>query len=90
MAGGGLAARRTGAFRLRGETRIRNVRLLAGGFLLGAVGWIAGGCNVGHGLSGLAQLNVSSIVAVVCMALGVGHARAMTRPEGRARAGRLD
>ena len=46
----------------------------------GAGGWIAGGCNLGHGLSGMAQLNVSSIVVVICMALGVGHARAMTRP----------
>ncbi|CAN5363950.1 hypothetical protein BH24ACT9_BH24ACT9_07020 [soil metagenome] len=34
---------------------------------------------MGHGLSGMAQLNVSSIVVVACMALGVGHARAMTR-----------
>ncbi|MDQ3054702.1 MAG: YeeE/YedE family protein, partial [Actinomycetota bacterium] len=60
-------------------------RLLVGGFLLGAGGWIAGGCNLGHGLSGMAQLNVSSIVVVICMALGVGHARAMTRPVSRTR-----
>lgn len=83
VAGGGLAARHAGAFRLRGETGIRYGRLLVGWFLLGAGGWIAGGCNVGHGLSGMAQLNVSSIVVVLCMALGVGHARAMTRPENR-------
>ncbi len=51
--------------------------------LLGAGGWIARGCNLGHGLSGMAQLNVSSLVVVACMALGVGHARAMTRPEQR-------
>jgi len=58
------------------------LRLLVGGFLLGAGGWIAG-CNLGHSLSGMAQLNVSSIVVVICMALGVGHARAMTRPVSR-------
>lgn len=81
VAGAGIAARRTGAFRLRGETRVRYVRLLAGGFLLGAGGWIAGGCNIGHGLSGMAQLNVSSIVVVIFMALGVGHVRAMSRPD---------
>lgn len=83
VGGGAIAARRTGAFELRGETKIRYARLLVGGFLLGAGGWIAGGCNVGHGLSGMAQLNVSSIVVVACMAIGVGHARAMTRPARR-------
>jgi len=85
VAGGAIAARLTGAFELRGETRIRYLRLLLGGFLLGAGGWIAGGCNLGHGLSGMAQLNVSSIVVVICMALGVGHARAMIRPGKRSR-----
>lgn len=84
VVGGAIAARATGAFVLRGETRVRYVRLLLGGFLLGAGGWIAGGRNLGHGLSGMAQLNISSIVVVACMALGVGHARAMIRPEKRA------
>lgn len=83
IVGGGLAARSTGAFELRGESKVGYVQLLLGGFLLGAGGWIAGGCNLGHGLSGMAQLNVSSIVVVICMALGVGHIRAMTRPERR-------
>ena len=85
VGGGGIAARSSAAFELRGETRVRYLRLLVGGFLLGAGGWIAGGCNLGHGLSGMAQLNVSSIVVVICMALGVGHARAMTRPVSRTR-----
>lgn len=81
--GGAIAARGTGAFELRDETNIRYVRLVVGGFMLGAGGWLAGGCNLGHGLSGMAQLNVSSIVVVICMALGVGHARAMIRREKR-------
>lgn len=85
VVGGAIAARRTDAFELRGETKVRYVRLLVGGFLLGAGGWIAGGCNVGHGLSGMAQLNVSSVVVVICMALGVGHVRAMIRPGRRSR-----
>jgi len=42
---------------------------------LGAGGWIAGGCNLGHGLSGIAQLNVSSFVVVTAMVAGVGVAR---------------
>ncbi|MGI8652526.1 MAG: YeeE/YedE thiosulfate transporter family protein [Geodermatophilaceae bacterium] len=83
IVGGGVAARATGALEARGETRIRYLRLLLGGFLLGAGGWIAGGCNLGHGLSGMAQLNVSSLVVVLCMALGVGHVRAMTRSSPR-------
>lgn len=86
VGGGAGAARRTGAFEVRGETKLRYLRLLLGGFLLGAGGWIAGGCNLGHGLSGVAQLNVSSIVVVACMALGVGHARLMSRPKRRAKA----
>lgn len=86
VGGGAGAPRRTGAFEVRGETKLRYLRLLLGGFLLGAGGWIAGGCNLGHGLSGVAQLNVSSIVVVACMALGVGHARLMSRPKRRAKA----
>ncbi|MBA3293813.1 MAG: YeeE/YedE family protein [Geodermatophilaceae bacterium] len=58
-------------------------RLLVAVLVAAAGGWIAGGCNLGHGLSGMAQLNVSSIVVIICMALGVGHARAMTRPVSR-------
>lgn len=81
--GGGIAARSAGTIDLRGETRVRYLRLLVGGFLLGAGGWIAGGCNLGHGLSGMAQLNVSSIVVVICMALGVRFAGAVLRPRYR-------
>ena len=50
---------------------------------MGAGGWIGGGCNLGHGLSGVAQLNVSSLVVVVCMAAGVLGTRAVLRSHGR-------
>ncbi len=85
--GAHLAARVTGEWWPRGETRPRYLQLVAGGFLLGAGGWLAGGCNLGHGLSGAAQLNVSSWVVVGSMALGVGGA---TRVRGlvAARSGR--
>ena len=73
--GAHLAARRTGDWRPRGETPVRYGQLAIGGFLLGAGGWIAGGCNLGHGLSGAAQLNVASWVAVAAMAVGVGLTR---------------
>ena len=75
VAGGSLSARSAGDFRLRGEEPVRYVQLAAGGLLLGAGGWIAGGCNLGHGLSGVAQLNVSSFVVVAAMAAGVWVAR---------------
>ncbi|MBD8869331.1 YeeE/YedE thiosulfate transporter family protein [Nocardioides donggukensis] len=76
--GAHLSARQSGRWRPRGENPVRFLQLAAGGFLLGAGGWIAGGCNLGHGVSGVAQLNVSSFVVVAAMALGVlaaGRAR---------------
>lgn len=71
VAGGALSARTAGGIRLRGEQPVRYLQLAAGGLLLGAGGWIAGGCNLGHGLSGVAQLNVSSLVVVAAMVAGV-------------------
>ena len=64
---------------MRGESARRFAGLFAGGLLLGAGGIIAGGCNLGHGLSGMAQLNVSSSVAVLSMIGGVGLARLAPR-----------
>lgn len=75
VAGGTLSARTSGGFWLRGEEPVRYLQLAAGGLLLGAGGWIAGGCNLGHGLSGVAQLNVSSFVVVAAMVAGVRVAR---------------
>lgn len=80
VAGAAIAARTAGGWQLRAETPVRYARLAAGGFLLGAGGWIAGGCNLGHGLSGAAQLNVSSWVVVASMAAaGVGLPAAAAR-----------
>lgn len=75
VAGGTLSARTSGSSWLRGEEPVRYLQLAAGGLLLGAGGWIAGGCNLGHGLSGVAQLNVSSLVVVAAMVAGVWVAR---------------
>lgn len=72
-----LAARTAGGWWLRGEGAGRYLQLAVGGALLGAGGWIGGGCNLGHGLSGLAQLNVSSVLAVTGMIAGVGLGRAV-------------
>ncbi len=67
----------------RGETASRLVQLAIGGALLGAGGRIAGGCNLGHGLSGAAQLNVSSWTVVLAMAVGVGLAARVERTPAR-------
>lgn len=75
VAGGTLSARTSGGLWLRGEEPVRYLQLAAGGLLLGAGGWIAGGCNLGHGLSGVAQLNGSSFVVVAAMVTGVWVAR---------------
>ncbi len=85
VAGALVAALSAGGFHLRGEQPVRYAQLAAGGALLGAGGWIAGGCNLGHGLSGVAQLNVSSWVVVSAIAAGVGIGRALRL---RYRAGR--
>lgn len=82
--GAAIAARTTDAAQVRGEQPVRYLQLAIGGFLLGAGGWIAGGCNLGHGLSGVAQLNVSSWVVVLSMALGVGATHAIGRTLFRA------
>lgn len=83
VAGGFLGARRVGAVWVRGESPVRYAQLAAGGLLLGAGGWIAGGCNLGHGLSGMAQMNVSSIVVVIAIVLGVGATRRVQRTVSR-------
>ncbi len=75
VAGGSLSSGTAGGFWLRGEEPVRYVQLATGGLLLGAGGWIAGGCNLGHGLSGVAQLNLSSLVVVAAMVTGVWGAR---------------
>ena len=73
-----IAARTAGGLFVRGEPSRRYVGLAIGGFLLGSGGWIAGGCNLGHGLSGTAQLNVSSWVVVASIIGGIALARTVT------------
>jgi hypothetical protein len=72
-----LAARTAGGLWVRGETGVRYGQLAVGGALLGAGGIIGGGCNLGHGLSGVAQLNVSSWVVVASIVAGIGITRAV-------------
>lgn len=73
--GATLAARQAGGWWLRGEVGVRYLQLAAGGALMGAGARWAGGCNLGHGLSGMAQLNLSSSVVVAAMIAGVAVTR---------------
>lgn len=81
--GAAVAARTAGGWWVRGESPVRYAQLAAGGLLLGAGGWVAGGCNLGHGLSGVAQLNLSSAVVVAAIVAGVALARAVLAPRLR-------
>ncbi len=83
VGGATVAARTAGGFWVRGEQPVRYAQLVTGGVLLGAGGWIAGGCNLGHGLSGVAQLNVSSYVVVAAMVAGVALMRLVVGAAGR-------
>lgn len=77
--GATVAAKVSGGFWLRGETRVRYLQLAGGGFLLGGGGMWAGGCNLGHALSGMAQLNLSSLLVVASMISGIALARVVQR-----------
>lgn len=45
--------------------------LAAGGLLMGLGGSLAGGCNIGHGLTGLGTLSVKSALATVAIVAGM-------------------
>lgn len=77
VAGSNIAARTAGVTWIRGETLPRYVGLGVGGLLLGVGGQVGGGCNLGHGLSGVAQLNVSSWVVVAAVIVGIATTRAV-------------
>lgn len=75
--GAAVAARTAGGWWLRGEVGVRYAQLAAGGALMGAGARWAGGCNLGHALSGVAQLNLSSLLVVAAMIGGVAITRSV-------------
>ena len=68
--GGYLAVRRSGVFKWSNITGAAIWRLAAGGFILGVSGSLAGGCTVGHGLSGIPLLSLGSITFTAFAILG--------------------
>jgi uncharacterized protein len=73
--GATIAARTAGGWWLRPETGVRYAQLAAGGALMGAGARWAGGCNLGHALSGIGQLNLSSLLVVAAMIAGIAATR---------------
>lgn len=73
LAGSLLAALLFSEFRWVGftaNTEITTGRYLTGGILMGVGGVLAGGCTIGAGLSGVATLSVSAILALASIATG--------------------
>jgi hypothetical protein len=60
--GAALAASIAGEFKLRAPGPGRLIQQFIGGLLLGIGAVIANGCNIGHILSGVPQLAISSII----------------------------
>ena len=71
MIGAAISAVATKEFKLRMPRQpMTYVQVLGGGVLMGLGAVIAGGCNIGHFLTGVPQLAISSIVASVFFVLG--------------------
>jgi len=69
--GAAVAAVLAKEFKLRMPKKpITYVQVLGGGFLMGLGAVTAGGCNIGHFLTGVPQLAISSWIASVCFILG--------------------
>jgi len=65
-----LSARRAHEFSWRAPRANVMVQQLSGGLIMGAGGMLAGGCPIGHGLTGLSTLSLASLVSMVFIILG--------------------
>lgn len=65
-----LSARFLKEFKLKVPPANELLRVLLGGLVMGIGAQIGGGCNVGHGLTGVSTLAISSIVATIFIVLG--------------------
>lgn len=75
LAGSFAAAWAAGQLRIEGFTATDDMlRHVWGGMLMGIGGGLAGGCTIGHGLTGLGALVPASLPAVASMAAGAAWA----------------
>lgn len=65
-----LAARWSGEFKWRAPEPLRMVKQFLGGLLMGAGAAAAGGCNIGHGLTGVGALSTASLLATLAIMAG--------------------
>src|SRR5574337_311046 len=71
IAGAHVAARSHDEFAWRAPGAQRLLQALGGGLLMGVGAAIAGGCNIGHGLTGVPLFGLSSVTATLSIMLGV-------------------
>jgi uncharacterized membrane protein YedE/YeeE len=65
-----LSAKGLGEFKLQAPPAAEIVRVFGGSLIMGFGAAVAGGCTVGHALTGVSSLALSSIVATIFMILG--------------------
>lgn len=70
IAGAGLGGWLYGERKLRVPQPGRLLQSLGGGLLMGVGAQVAGGCNIGHSLTGLAVLSSASLLTTVAIVLG--------------------
>jgi uncharacterized membrane protein YedE/YeeE len=68
--GAWIAARRDGPVRFAAVPNGTLAKAFAGGLVLGAGAWTAGGCTVGHGLAGLPLLQPQSVLTMLAIFAG--------------------
>ena len=72
--GSHIGARGAGEFKWRAPGPTRLLQALGGGIIMGVGAAIAGGCTVGHSLTGVSVLSVTSMVASLSILAGVWSA----------------
>jgi hypothetical protein len=78
-----VAAQRTGEFRWQVPDAPSTLRMFTAGLVMGISATIAGGCNIGHGFSGVPTLALSSLTATLFTFLGAwsGNYMRFVRPQ---------
>ena len=71
LSGSFLSAIRTRCFHIIPPNPDSFIRIFNGGLLMGIGATMAGGCNIGQGLTGLSTLSVESMLAVICIFVGI-------------------
>jgi uncharacterized membrane protein YedE/YeeE len=71
IVGAFLSALLSGSFKIRKPKAARMPYAIAGGLLMGVASRMAPGCNIANVVPGIGGLSISSLIAVIGMALGI-------------------